>query len=395
MAGDSPSVPGTGPPRRVVTWGLAFGSAVLTCLFLEFVGFRFLLPHLPLKVHVYLPREIRVLAQPSKRSAIPRDYIALVGDSYAYGYGEWLLETDSRFNRGFHSADVIHQATGRDVVTFGAAGAGSLTGLVAAPIGRLRYLDASWLYSLAHPRVIVVYFYSGNDFNDNLKDLELRFHPNFPGKDVQDREVFRSFLTTVVLGRDPSWVEAESGLPPTRRLFFTRTLWRIWRQAGGIPWVPSSPVTGGVNRVIVGGRTIAVPDLHSPGLQLGVEEIALATHVFEEGLLYLKRYFSNSAVRVVYIPSALECYQIASPEIDIETYEGRRSRHRVEELERRHRLAVTAVQNATERNGLAFVDATPYLKSASRSELVHGPKDWHHFNRAGYEALARAVLTVL
>jgi hypothetical protein len=145
----------------------------------------------------------------------------------------------------------------------------------------------------------------------------------------------------------------------------------------------------------VGGRTIAVPDLHSPGLQLGVEEIALAAHVFEEALLYLKRYFSNSAVRVVYIPSALECYQIASPEVDIETYEGRRSRHRVEELERRHRLAVTAVQNATERNGLAFLDATPYLKSVSRSELVHGPKDWHHFNRAGYEALARAVLTVL
>jgi hypothetical protein len=145
----------------------------------------------------------------------------------------------------------------------------------------------------------------------------------------------------------------------------------------------------------VGGRTIAVPDLQAPGLHLGVEEIALAAYVFEEALLYLKRHFSNSAVRVVYVPSPLECYQIASPEVDTEAYEGRRSRYRVEALEHHHRLAVTAVQNATERNGLAFVDATPYLKSASRTGLVHGPRDWQHFNRAGYEALARAVLTVL
>jgi hypothetical protein len=185
-----PFVPKTSAPHRVVKWGLAFGSVVLTYLFLELVGFRFLLPQLPLKLHVYLPREIRVLAQPSKRSTIPRDYIALVGDSYAYGYGDWLLETDGRFNRGFHSADVIHRATGRDVITFGAAGAGSLTGLVSAPIGRLRYLQASWLYVLAEPSVIVVYFYSGNDFDDNLTDLQLRFHPNSPGNDVRTGRSF-------------------------------------------------------------------------------------------------------------------------------------------------------------------------------------------------------------
>lgn len=376
-------------------WGLALGSAVLTYLFLELVGFRVLLAHLPLKFHGDLPKEIGVLAQPSKRSTIPRNYIALVGDSYAQGYGEWLLDSDPRFNRGFHSADLIHQATGRDVITFGASGAGSLTGLVAAPIGQLRYLDASWLYSLDQPRVIVVYFYAGNDFNDNLEDLKLRFHPNFPGKDVREREVFRSFLTTVVLGRDASWVKAERGLPLTSRLFFLRTLKGIWSREGRTPEAPRH-ATSGVNRVVVGGRTIAVPDhLQSPGLELGVEEIALAAYVFEEALLYLKRYFSNSAVRVVYIPSPLECYQIASPEVDIQTYEGRRARYRTEELEDHHRLAVTAARNATERNGLAFVDATPYLKSVSRSELVHGPRDWKHFNRAGYEALARAVLTVL
>lgn len=141
---------------------------------------------------------------------------------------------------------------------------------------------------------------------------------------------------------------------------------------------------------------VLLPHLpQSPALELDADELALATYVFEEALLYLRRYFSESAVRVVYIPSPLECYQLASPEVDIQTYEGRRARYPAEAVERHHRLAVRAVQSATERHGLVFLDATPHLRSVSRSELIHGPRDWKHFNRAGYEALARAVLTIL
>jgi hypothetical protein len=395
-------------------WGLALGSLAVTYLLLEFVGFRFFLPYLPLKLHVYLPKGIGILAQPSKRSMIPREYIALVGDSYARGYGEWFPGSNPGRNQGFHSANLIYRATGRDVVTFGAPGAGSLTGLVSAPIGQFRYINASWPHSLTPPGVILVYFYSGNDFNNNLRDLKLRFHPNFPGKEVKDREVFRDFLTTVVLGRDAVWADAERSLSFTARLFFLRTLDAVWADAErslrqfflrtpgrierGDPttsW-PRHRVISGVNRVIVGGNSIALPDrLQSPGLELGDEEISLGAWVFEEALRYLQGYFSSSSVRVIYIPSPLECYNITSSEVDIETYEGRRARYRVEDLEYHRRLAVGAIQKATERNGLVFLDATPYLKRAAQSELIHGPKDWWHFNRAGYEALVRAVLTVL
>ena len=166
-------------------WGLALGTIAVTYLLLEFVGFRFFLPYLPLKLHGSLPKGIRILAQPSKRSMIPREYIALVGDSYARGDGDWLLDSNAGGNPGFHSANLIYQATGRDVVAFGAPGAGSLTGLVSAPIGQFRYINASWPHALTPPGVILVYFYSGNDFNNNLLDLKLRFHPSFPGKEVE------------------------------------------------------------------------------------------------------------------------------------------------------------------------------------------------------------------
>jgi len=379
---------------------------VLTYLLLELVAFRLLLPHLPLRLRGDLPKEIRVLAQASKRSTIPTDYIALVGDSYAAGFGEWFRDSNDWLNPPFHSADLIHQATGRDVITFGATGAGSLTGLVSAPMGRLRYLDASGPYAVTPPRVILVYFYAGNDFNDNLQDLGLRFHPNFPGRDVRDQEVFGRFMATIVLGRDESWAKAEQGLSLIDKLFFLRTLARLsedaWESLASFPNRPARRPraarvpAGQTNRVMLIGERVAVPDgLQSPGLELDDAEMALATYVFEEALRYLQRSFATSTVRVVYVPSPLECYEIASPEVDIDRYEGRRARYRVEELECRHRLAVTAIRRATEANGLVFLDATPHLRSASRSELVHGPKDWKHFNRSGYEALARAVLQVV
>jgi hypothetical protein len=373
---------------------LAVVSAVVTYLFLELVAFRLLLPYAPLELHGHLPREIRVLAQSSKRSTIPRDYIALVGDSYAQGYGDWLLDSNPKRNAPFHSAHVLHRATGRDVITFGASGAGSLTGLVAAPIGQLRYLDASWLYAVERPRVIVVYFYAGNDFNNNLSDLKQRFYPNFAGRDVRDPRVFRRFLTAVVLGGNASWVEGERGLSLTSRLFLLRTLGSVWLRPPAAAREPWS--VGEINRVIVGGRPVAVPDaLQSPGLELDDTEVALAAYVFEEALRYLQAHFPAARVRIAYIPSPLECYELASPQVDIQTYEGRRARYRIEELDRHHGIAVTTVRQIAERNGMAFVDATPHLRAVTRDRLVHGPRDWKHLNRAGYEALARAVLTVL
>jgi hypothetical protein len=42
---------------------------------------RWSVPHLPLRFHKYLHGEVFVLAQRSKRSLLPQEYIALFGDS--------------------------------------------------------------------------------------------------------------------------------------------------------------------------------------------------------------------------------------------------------------------------------------------------------------------------
>ena len=66
----------------------------------------------------------------------------------------------------YQAAHVIFQAPGRDVISFGASGAGSFDGLVFFPL-RLRAKLAARGIDLEVPRQIVAYFFEGNDLNNN------------------------------------------------------------------------------------------------------------------------------------------------------------------------------------------------------------------------------------
>ena len=64
---------------------LLFVSIAVTYLVASFVIFRFLLPHLSLNLHPHFPDIAEVFAQTSKAGTVPRDYIALLGDSMRRG----------------------------------------------------------------------------------------------------------------------------------------------------------------------------------------------------------------------------------------------------------------------------------------------------------------------
>src|SRR5947207_9383737 len=90
----------------------------------EVVFFRVVLLFLPMKLRAYLPDRADFFLQASKSQYLPPSYVALVGDSYAQGMGDWLMSQNGKSSRPFHSANVIHELSGRDVVTFGRAASG-------------------------------------------------------------------------------------------------------------------------------------------------------------------------------------------------------------------------------------------------------------------------------
>src|SRR5437773_8903974 len=95
----------------IVAVALAVASTCLSLLALE-GAFRLFALRLPLGFYKFLPEDVKILAQSSKRDEVPRDYIAILGDSYAAGQGDWYDEAVQQEPFGkppFQSTHVIHQ----------------------------------------------------------------------------------------------------------------------------------------------------------------------------------------------------------------------------------------------------------------------------------------------
>jgi hypothetical protein len=372
-------------------------------LVLEFAVFGRVLPHLPLKYHGDLHEGIRVLAQSSKRSTIPHDYIALVGDSYAQGGGDWLMSADASRNRPFHAAHVVHERTGRDVVSFGASGAGSIRSLISEPVSQCAFISASRRFHLEPPACFVVYFYEGNDLNDNLIDLETRYVPRYGPIQALDAGTFGRFVDDVVLGEDPLLAEA-GDLRWTDELFLFDLLRstargiarRVVRGDEAEEERPPEWHEGTTNWASVGGRRVNIPDgLQGPALELTEDETALTVQVFERALIRLHSAFPESEIRVLYVPSPLASYEVVSPMVSCQTYHGRAAVYPSGLVETRNRSLAGAIRGIAGRSGFPFVDATGFMREQSAKRLVHGPLDWKHFNRVGYETLSEAILCLL
>ena len=130
---------------------------------------------LPLRLYGLIDKDLRVLAQSSKKNQMPKDYIALTGDSYAVGAGDWLNQVlGNHFweSPDYSAAHLIHKKTGIDVVSFGRAGAGSFDGIWLEPVSQFLYINSVRDYRLSPPKNFLIFFYEGNDVYDNIQFLK-------------------------------------------------------------------------------------------------------------------------------------------------------------------------------------------------------------------------------
>src|SRR5262245_52079084 len=371
---------------------LVIASVVVTCLVAEaafsLVGIR----HVPLRLHEDLPEDVRIFAQSSKAGVVPRDPVLLLGDSYAQGVGDWLYEADPNRNGPLNSAHVINDLTGRDVVTLGKSGAGSAEAMAVLPSAAYGDAERAWLLRLPPPRVAVVYFYEGNDLNNNMSFLSSRVDNSRAG-DVVER-IDRSIASYPSAFRiDRGWWRHF----PLLRFSYSLAQ-RIYSEQTSTQQPESddaaNPETADQpNLVEVAGRPTALPaHLQSPAMELTQPELERAVLVFERSLAYLRKLLPGTPVLVVYLPSPLSSYRLSTPEVSIQQYlpdrDARYPKERVEELSDR---ICNLIRTAAIGQGAGFLDVRPAIRAASVHELLHGPDDFRHFNRDGMEVLGQAV----
>jgi hypothetical protein len=382
---------------------LLVSSLLVTFCLIEFLILPRLLMVAPHRYQHGFSLLMQVVSQHSKRELIPRDYVLLVGDSNAKGYGEWLGRADPAGQDPYHSAHVIRDRLQRDVLSYGKGGAGSIAGLVLFP--------ARWDHALARrglepPDTVAIYFYEGNDLNDNLRYL--RNH--YPGGPESESVMDDRFLDTFLRDELADYVAKKSALDAT---FSAAYFWKNVR-AGIEDWArsrpqqetqepgPAAPADAlpseeasqepRANRARVAGEVIELPDgIQSPALELTREELARALQVTRRSLALLVERYPSSEVILFRIPSPIASYEIVSDTVDVQTYEHRGSVYPAGRVETYSAAIGNALAGFAAELGIEYVDLRPDLQAATRELAIHGPVDWKHLNEDGYTVLGEVV----
>ena len=388
-----------------INLGLSLISIILFILMMELV-FPKILHKLPLPFYLGLGKDYKILGQYHKKSVIPVDYIAIVGDSHALGSGDWYLQVvkKHKLTQGdYHSAHILYNKTGRDVLSFGALGSGSLRGLVLKPISYFKHFNLLRDFELKQPKEILVYFFEGNDLSDNLIDIYNHYRDNYDMARLYDHEYFKTFIEKEILSTDRIY----RGEVPYKNWLFSRFLVesvgdniyneikrgiKKFKQVSPNFSGKVSPTNSDIAKV--GGKELPIPhSTQQPALNLNEEQTRQAIYVFEQSLKYMAGFFNESKVTIVYIPSPISVYKWASPTITI--IGGTVTPIGVTPVVRVYQRSdeiFEQIKTIAEKYNHPLIDTRPLLRATALKEPVHGPRDWYHPNKKGYEAIAQVIL---
>lgn len=344
------------------------------------------------------PMDMQPLLQTSRASVDPApDYLALFGDSYAFGQGDWLYAVQQQRQPDYQATHVLHRTLQRDVVSFGRPASSSLKAYLEYPLGTLAYWRSLPGHRLPDPSTIVLYFYEGNDVMDNWQEYQVRFlGKGYPADALGDRAVFARFVANDVL--------ASPDTAPTARLLplatFGYSVWHhAWQQwqarhaPAGKPFFKPQPRE--TNRVQLAGADAFLPDrLQVPPVALTADERRVSLQVLAQTLAQLQQAFPRASIGMVYVPAVATPYRIVAETVHV--YDDQRGKaYPAASLLPMSDETCSAVAQIAQSAGISFRDTRPAFRAAAAQQWLHGPEDWQHFNEAGYRLLAGEIISLL
>ncbi len=384
------------PPKAPGSWkhwlanlvslviSIVFSYIVIGSLFLRFA------PGLMPALSSQVPMAANLWRQPSAPDPSSNDYVALLGDSYAEGVGDWKAQQIDATSPS-HSADVIHDLTGRNILSYGRRGASSAEGLVRLPALALGAGECFFFPSLLPPQEIVYYFYEGNDLEDNIEFINRRL-----GLSAGDAGVGNSSI---------EFLEKNWGTPGQKPcfLYFGKSIKSFMKTAKETFFSPpdvnsdNTETLPAPNRALIGTEVVGLPAaLQGPGLDLDEQSVAAAFEVFDVSLMWLRQALPDIKITVVHLPSVLSTYELVGPSVTVEVPADKSSTiHKSIDVASRSDEICRRLRDVTLGSGANFFDARPSMRALGAREIIHGPRDWTHFNRAGYTRLGETVAAAL
>lgn len=386
--------------------------SVLIVVFIEVV-LHYKLDQLPYKFLNHTTGPIHKLGQYSKKEVIPKQYLAIVGDSNTYGFGPWLYDNSwSMEQPSFAVHHLLHASLKKDVVSFGYPGFGSL-GASLSMVSELHMLKNSWLWpKIDNPLEILFVFYEGNDLINNLHEVEQR------GLDLHTIEsnTLDQKIAKIIKDEErklaESWVITDHLAAWNLLSGLTRNYYRKFYQESKPEPSDLQPApiaqpsisqelnsSKPTNISNISGIQVPLGFCEGPALLLNEQEIAISLKISEHSLRYLRSNFPDSKISLIYLPSSLSIYDFGNCQISpaplVMMGKTRSGLFKPIDAIERNKFLRAEILKITQKTGIEFWDASDYLKNITSDKLLHGPRDPIHLNRAGYEAFAEGILNYL
>jgi hypothetical protein len=248
-------------------------------------------------------------------------------------------------------------------------------------------------FALEPPSRVVIYFYEGNDFRGNLEFLARYWDA---GEDAYTTATMTKLFDEIFSGgpRADGPIERLRHTQWLKRSYVLKLIWVLWRDIATILYPEEDEVPQADQRVgLKTGATILRPAarFQSPPLRFDSETTRKSLFVLEQSMRYAMSFFKEAAFLLVYIPAPLVIYDLEATKVKVGPPDGTGAMYPVSEIHRTSDMLCNEVALIANRLGTAFLDLRPYLRLRAKSDLLHGPDDWQHFNRRGHEALGRAV----
>ena len=353
------------------------------------VMFKAYLPSIPLGIQPLVDEHFSIICQSSKNEPVAKDYVAIMGDSYAWGAGDWHLDSDPKSNEAFHSAHVIQNGLQRDVISLGKPGASSITGLLAHPDVSLRKLR--YRYDIEDPEVILFYFYEGNDLTDNLRDIKLR-KPNyfeFANSQQVEKASFSEYINEQILVA-PDGEKTAAYLIGTK--FIKNIALSLIKRRKDKPEDHSYNGPNRYNMVTHKDTVFQLPNrMQNPAMNLSTVELQQSLDILRYSMELMTERFNKAEIYLVYIPSVLTCYSLQGP-VSVQGLGEEDAIFSREQVEQRSNFLVQEIGGYCQDLDIKFINPMAHLKQYTKNNILHGPKDWDHLNKQGYQLLGEYIV---
>ena len=147
------------------------------------------------------------------------------------------------------------------------------------------------------------------------------------------------------------------------------------------------------------GKKVGLPShLQAPPLfgytyfekKVGLTDKSLsgAVDIFRQALVQLDNFFPQAEIKIVFIPSTLSSYNMVSPDVHYRGFMQGPNIIETATIEKGHTRLCGAIKQIAVNHNFSFVNITKSIRLAASVEFMHGPLDWDHFNKRGYQVLS-------